>query len=84
MLLQLLTRYARYSISLPLKSMLLRALAKGRAERKFHNEHASEDNDGCEEGVGILMERGVLQVVVVEGYEDCEGDEAEGKGDAEG
>ena len=29
------------------------------------------------------MEGGVLQVVVVEGYEDCEGDEEEGESEGE-
>jgi hypothetical protein len=55
--------------------MLLLRLPQRRTEGILHHEHASEDNEGSKKCVGVLMERWVLEVVVVDGDENRETDQ---------
>lgn len=52
------------------QSILLRALSQRGSQGDFHDIHAPEDDDGGQDGVGVLVEGGILQVVVVGGDED--------------
>ena len=53
--------------------------AQGRAKGEFHDKHAPDEHRGGEEGVCILVEGRVLEVVVIQGYEGGEQDEANGE-----
>lgn len=66
-----------------LQSKLVLTLSRATPEREFHHPHRAHKDDDCEYGVGVLMEGWVLQVVVVERYEYCEGDEEESEEEAE-
>lgn len=66
-----------------LQSILVLTLPQARPKCEFHHPHRAHEDDGCEDGVRILMEGWVLQVVVVERYEYCEGDQEEGEEEAE-
>lgn len=62
------------------ESVLFTRLAPSRTERDFHSIHASEDDDGSQKRVGILVEDGVLQVMIIQRNEDgeaCEEDSEE-------
>jgi len=39
---------------------------------QFHHVHASEENDGCNKGEGVLVEDWVLEVVVVKLLPICQ------------
>lgn len=52
--------------------MLFLSLPQRRTEGILHDVHASEDNEGSQKCVGVLMERWVLEVVVVDSDENRE------------
>lgn len=53
------------SADLALRIPLFAALAVVRANADFHDVHGAQQHNGCQDGVCVLVERGVLQVVVV-------------------
>lgn len=55
--------------------MLLLSLPQRRTEGILHDEHASEDNEGSQKCVGVLVERWVLEVVIVDRDENRETDQ---------
>lgn len=50
---------------LPIQAVFLARVAPSRPQRHLHGMHAAEDNSCRKNGVGILVEDGVLEVVVV-------------------
>ena len=60
--------------------VLVLGILEVRAEREFHDVHLANDDDDGEEGVDVLVELRVLQVVVVEG--DSHAEEGEQRGEA--
>lgn len=60
------------SLSVLLLQVVSCSSSSGRPKIDFHDIHASEQNRSCEKGEGVLMERRILDVVIVycnEGHE---------------
>ena len=71
-------------ILIPFTPIILSLLeVKSPPQREFHNVHGPEENNGCEDGIGILMECRILKVMIVEGDEYCQADQGKGQIEAE-
>jgi len=68
---------------LHLQHVLLLGLAERRTQRVLHDEHASEDGEGGEKRIGVLVEDWVLEGVVADGNENGKTDQQCRKNDAE-
>jgi hypothetical protein len=77
----MLTLLGRYweTLLLALQAIFLAGVAPLGTEGCLHGVHAAEDDDNCQESLGILVEYRVLEVMVVKGDEDCQTEEGEGE-----
>lgn len=85
LVLEMLALFARYleTFLLARQAVFFEGVAPPRPQACLHGVHATQDDDCGQESVGILVEDRVLQVVVVEGDEDCETEEGDGEDEAD-
>ena len=69
-------RLAHPDVLVPFTPVVLGLLeVEGPPQREFHDIHRTKEDNGCEYGIGILMESRILKVMVVEGDEYCQADQ---------
>lgn len=85
LVLEMLPLFARYleTSLLARQAIFFEGVAPPGPQACLHGVHAAQDDDCGQESVGILVEDRVLQVMVVEGDEDCETEEGDGENEAD-